>query len=60
MNAAFMSFQQHERGIHVVWSGAGEADMTKVCSRRAAVLDHRPTTPAGQSISGRVLKHRGK
>jgi hypothetical protein len=30
MNAAFMSFQPHESGIHAVWSGAGGASVTKV------------------------------
>ena len=30
VNAAFMSFQPHESGIHVVWSGAGEARGKKV------------------------------
>jgi hypothetical protein len=30
MNAAFMSSQQHERGIHALRSGAGEASVTKV------------------------------
>jgi hypothetical protein len=30
MNAAFMSLKQHERGIHAVWSGAGEASVTEV------------------------------
>jgi hypothetical protein len=30
MDAAFMSLQQHESGIHAVWSGAGEASVTKV------------------------------
>jgi hypothetical protein len=30
MNAAFMSFQPHESGIHAVWLGAGEASVTEV------------------------------
>ena len=30
MNAAFMSFQAHESGIHAVWPGAGEANVTEV------------------------------
>ena len=30
MNAAFMSFQAHESGIHAVWPGAGEASVTEV------------------------------
>jgi len=30
VNAAFMSFQPHESGIHAIWSGAGEASVTKV------------------------------
>jgi hypothetical protein len=34
MNAAFMSFQAHESGIHAVWPGAGGASVTKVCFRR--------------------------
>ena len=33
LNAAFMSFQPHESGVHAVWPGAGEADVTKVRSR---------------------------
>jgi hypothetical protein len=35
MNAAFMSFQPHESGIHAVRSGAGEASVTKVRFRCA-------------------------
>jgi hypothetical protein len=35
MNAAFMSFQRHEGGIHAVRSGAGEASVTEVRFRRA-------------------------
>jgi hypothetical protein len=30
VNAAFMSFEQHESGIHAVRSGAGEASVTEV------------------------------
>jgi len=30
MNAAIMSFQPHESGIHAVWRGAGEGCVTKV------------------------------
>ena len=30
VDAAFMSFQPRESGIHAVWSGAGEASVTKV------------------------------
>jgi hypothetical protein len=30
MNAAFMSSQPHESGIHAVSPGAGEASVTKV------------------------------
>jgi hypothetical protein len=30
MDAAFMSFQPRESGIHAVWSGAGEASVTEV------------------------------
>jgi hypothetical protein len=36
MNAAFMSFQPHESGIHAVWSGAGGASVTEVRFRCAA------------------------
>ena len=36
MNAAFMSSQPRESGIHAVWSGAGEVSVTKVRFRRAA------------------------
>jgi hypothetical protein len=35
VDAAFMLFQPHESGIHAVWTGAGEASVTKVCFRRA-------------------------
>ena len=35
MNAAFMSSQPHESGIHAVWSDAGEAGVTEVRFRRA-------------------------
>jgi hypothetical protein len=38
MNAAFMSFQPHESGIHAVWFGAGEASVTEVRFRRAPRL----------------------
>jgi hypothetical protein len=30
VNAAFMSFQPHEGGIHAVWPGSGEASVTEV------------------------------
>jgi hypothetical protein len=39
MNAAFMSFQPHESGIHAVWPGAGEARGAEVrfrCAPRPA------------------------
>jgi hypothetical protein len=57
MNAAFMSSQPHESGIHAVCSDAGEASVTEVRSRvrerRAAgrpkslttIGDHRPSDP---------------
>jgi hypothetical protein len=45
MNAAFMSFQQHERGIHAVWPGAGEVSVTKVRFRRVP----RPTARREQT-----------
>jgi hypothetical protein len=44
MNAAFMSFQPHESGIHAVWSGAGEARGTEVgfgCAPRAVARRER-------------------
>jgi hypothetical protein len=32
MNAAFMPFQRHERGIHALWSGDGPVSpVTEVC-----------------------------
>jgi hypothetical protein len=34
MDAAFMSSQPHESGIHAVWSGAGKASVTNVRFRR--------------------------
>jgi hypothetical protein len=36
LNAAFMSSQPHESGIHAVWSGAGEANVTEVRFRWGA------------------------
>jgi len=30
VNAAFMSFQPHESGIHAVWPDAGEGSVTEV------------------------------
>jgi hypothetical protein len=30
MNAAFMSFQPRESGIHAVWSSTGEVGVTEV------------------------------
>jgi hypothetical protein len=30
MDAAFMSYQQHDGGIHALWLGAGEAGVTEV------------------------------
>jgi hypothetical protein len=35
MDAAFMSSQAHESGIHAVQPGAGEAGVTEVCFRPA-------------------------
>jgi hypothetical protein len=40
MDAAFMSFQPHESGIHAVWSGAGEASVTKVRFKGTPARDH--------------------
>jgi hypothetical protein len=39
MNAAFMSFQPHDSGIHAVWSGAGESSVTEVRFRCAPLTD---------------------
>ncbi len=44
MNAAFMSLELHDGGIHVVWPGAGGADVTGVVSARAG----RPVAGAGR------------
>jgi hypothetical protein len=44
VNAAFMSFQPHESGIHAVWPGAGEASVTEVrfrCTPRPAARPER-------------------
>jgi hypothetical protein len=44
VDAAFMSFQRHEGGIHAVWTGAGEASVTKVrfwCAPRTAARRER-------------------
>jgi hypothetical protein len=46
VDAAFMSFQPHESGIHAVWSGAGEGSVTGVGFRgapRAAARRERTT-----------------
>ena len=46
-DAAFISFQPRESGIHAVWSGAGEASVTKVrfrCVRLAKTLSGPPAT----------------
>jgi hypothetical protein len=46
MNAAFMSFQPREGGIHAVWSGAGEGSVTEVrlgCAQRPAARRERTT-----------------
>jgi hypothetical protein len=40
MDAAFMSFQPHESGIHAVWPGAGEASVTKVRFKGTPARDH--------------------
>jgi hypothetical protein len=42
MNAAFMSLQLHERGIHVVWTGdpdhgGRESRITGVCWERTSI-----------------------
>jgi hypothetical protein len=37
LNAAFMSFQPHESGIHAVWPGADEASVMKVRLRAGAL-----------------------
>jgi hypothetical protein len=45
VNAAFMSFQLHESGIHAVRPGAGEASVTKVRFLvRAATMARRERT----------------
>jgi hypothetical protein len=44
VNAAFMSFQPHESGIHAVWPGADEDSVTKVrfrCTPRPAARGRR-------------------
>jgi hypothetical protein len=46
MNAAFMSFQPRESGIHAIWSGAGEASVTEVrfrCALRPVARRERTT-----------------
>jgi hypothetical protein len=42
MNAAFMSSQPRESGIHAVWTDAGEASVTEVRFRRAPQPTARP------------------
>jgi hypothetical protein len=41
VDAAFMSFQPHESGIHALQSGAGEASVTEVRFRRTAARGER-------------------
>jgi hypothetical protein len=58
MNAAFMSYQPHERGIHAVWPGAGEASVTEVRFWRAlwAVAGRERTTVNEEQVrTGYVL-----
>jgi hypothetical protein len=46
MDAAFMSSQPHESGIHAVWPGAGGASVTKVrfrCPLRLVARRERAT-----------------
>jgi hypothetical protein len=38
MNAALMSFQPRESGIHAVWTDAGEASVTEVRFRHVLRL----------------------
>jgi hypothetical protein len=46
MNASFMSLEQHERGIHVVELGAGEAGVTGVLSAEPGASEPRwPVDP---------------
>jgi hypothetical protein len=58
MDAAFMSFQPHESGIHVVWSGAGEASVTEVRFRCAARPTARPGRRRGPADSAARLTAR--
>jgi hypothetical protein len=46
LNAAFMSFEPHESGIHAVWSGAGGASVTEArfrCALRLVARRERTT-----------------
>jgi hypothetical protein len=56
MNAAFMSFQPHESGIHAVWSGAGEGSLTEVrfwCAPRPVARGERTTIQ--RELTGNML-----
>jgi hypothetical protein len=50
VNAAFMSFQARESGIHALWPGAGGANVTKVrfrCAPRPVARRERTTVDLG-------------
>jgi hypothetical protein len=64
MNAAFMSFQPHESGIHAVRSGAGEGSVTEVrfrCAQRPAARRERTTINLARNAgaSGATRAHGG-
>jgi hypothetical protein len=56
MNAAFMSFQRHEGGIHAVWPGAGEASVTGIrfqCAPR--LMARRERIKINSRLTGNTL-----
>jgi hypothetical protein len=58
MNAALMSFQAHESGIHAVWSGAGEVSVTEVrfrCTPRAVARRGRTRINLSRRVRARAV-----
>jgi hypothetical protein len=48
MDAAFMSYQQHDGGIHALWLDAGEAGVTEVRFRGRATPSATTSPTAAQ------------
>ena len=56
MDAAFMSFQPHESGIHAVQPGAGEASVMEVRFRCAAAGDEARADHDQLKLTGKALQ----